>query len=66
MTDKQCAHPACSCRVDKDSKYCSQYCRDAGDTLEIACNCGHADCGDFAVADTLQEKSASSPLLRST
>jgi hypothetical protein len=44
MTDKKCAHPACSCMVDANSKYCSEYCHDARDTLEIACNCGHAGC----------------------
>lgn len=41
---KQCAHPLCSCEPAEGSEYCSQYCADAGDTLEIACNCGHADC----------------------
>jgi len=41
---KKCAHPACSCLARKDSKYCSQYCEDTGDTTEIACNCGHANC----------------------
>lgn len=41
---KKCAHPACTCPVDKDNKYCSQYCRDAKGTMEISCNCGHAGC----------------------
>jgi hypothetical protein len=46
MSDKikQCAHPACNCVVDEDTKYCSPYCEDAGDTTEISCNCGHAGC----------------------
>lgn len=41
---KKCAHPACTCPVGKDNKYCSQYCEDAGGTMEISCNCGHAGC----------------------
>jgi hypothetical protein len=41
----KCAHPACSCPVEKGEKYCSQYCKDAGSTMEIACNCGHTGCG---------------------
>lgn len=59
MKDRECAHPACGCRVDSDTKYCSQYCRDAGDKLEISCNCGHGDCKESAVPDTLQERPAS-------
>ena len=27
-----------------DTGYCSPYCKDAGDTMEISCNCGHAGC----------------------
>jgi hypothetical protein len=41
---KKCAHPACTCPVEKGQKYCSQYCQDAGGTMEISCNCGHAGC----------------------
>jgi hypothetical protein len=41
---KKCAHPACSCKVDAHTTYCSQYCEDAGGTMEISCNCGHAGC----------------------
>jgi hypothetical protein len=41
---KKCAHPACTCQVDSNQKYCSQYCSDAGGTMEISCNCGHAGC----------------------
>lgn len=46
MPDKKnkCAHPACDCTVPDGTKYCSPYCDDAGDTTEIACNCGHASC----------------------
>jgi hypothetical protein len=44
--DKKCAHPACNCVATKDSKYCSQYCHDAGNTVELSCNCGHGGCAD--------------------
>ena len=39
-----CAHPACSCPPAPNSKYCSEYCKDARDTLEIMCNCKHPGC----------------------
>ncbi len=41
---KKCAHPACNCEVGDGGKYCSQYCKDAGSTMEISCNCGHVGC----------------------
>jgi len=41
---KRCAHPACNCTVSSDDKYCSTYCHDASDKIELACNCGHAGC----------------------
>jgi hypothetical protein len=47
MSDKpkgSCAHPACRCIVPDGQKYCSQYCSDAGDTMEISCNCEHPGC----------------------
>ena len=47
---KKCAHPACDCLVDKNTKYCSQYCKDAAGTMEISCNCRHAECGTEAAA----------------
>jgi hypothetical protein len=39
--------------AEKDSKYCSTYCEDAGDTVELACNCGHAGCGVGATQPTM-------------
>jgi hypothetical protein len=42
--NKKCAHPACNCMARSDDKYCSQYCHDAGSTMELSCNCGHAGC----------------------
>ena len=41
---KKCAHHACNCQAPSNEKYCSQYCKDAGRTMEISCNCGHAGC----------------------
>ncbi len=42
---KKCKHPACNCHTVND--YCSTACEDAGDTLEIACNCGHPGCKEM-------------------
>lgn len=42
--NNKCAHPACRCMARESSKYCSQYCEDAKDTTELACNCGHPGC----------------------
>jgi hypothetical protein len=47
MTDtekKKCAHPACTCKVADDKKYCSQRCQDAKGSVEISCGCGHTGC----------------------
>src|SRR5262249_36538582 len=41
---QKCAHPACQCLVSGDEKDCSTYCHDAGDTMEISCNCDHPGC----------------------
>lgn len=41
---KKCAHPACICMVDEETKYCSEACHDAGSLMEISCNCGHTGC----------------------
>jgi hypothetical protein len=40
----QCAHPSCGCLVEKGKKYCSDYCHDAGRTMELSCNCRHPEC----------------------
>jgi hypothetical protein len=43
--EKKCEHPACNCMISEDGgDYCSPYCHDAGDKVEISCNCGHAGC----------------------
>jgi len=47
---KQCAHPACNCLAAEGGKYCSQYCEDAGNTMELSCNCGHQGCARQAAA----------------
>ncbi|HVG19155.1 MAG TPA: hypothetical protein VNI02_08880 [Blastocatellia bacterium] len=40
-----CDHSICNCTVtDDDSDYCSAYCETAGDSTELACNCGHPGC----------------------
>lgn len=39
-----CAHPACQCTVEPGKTYCSQYCEDARDEVEISCDCFHAGC----------------------
>ena len=48
MADKsgKCAHPACDCAPEADSKYCSEYCEDAEQSgvVEIGCGCGHQPC----------------------
>jgi hypothetical protein len=41
---KKCAHPSCNCTVEKGQKYCSTYCKDAGGSMELSCNCAHAGC----------------------
>ena len=51
---KKCAHPACNCLVPGDEKYCSQYCDDSADTVEISCNCHHAGC-EMGVAEVPAE-----------
>ena len=43
---QKCAHPACNCKAASDSKYCSTYCHDARNTIELSCNCGHPGCAD--------------------
>lgn len=53
---KKCAHPACTCLVDKEGKFCSQYCHDARGTMEISCNCGHAGCSMAEGNPTLTAK----------
>lgn len=48
MSDpKKCAHSACTCMTTET--YCSTYCEENKDTVEIACKCGHAGCdGEIA------------------
>ena len=41
---QKCAHPACRCTVGDDQRYCSQFCEDAGDEVDISCDCGHPGC----------------------
>lgn len=40
----KCAHGSCSCTVEKEGDYCSEYCREARDVTEIGCGCEHPAC----------------------
>ena len=44
--NEKCAHGVCDCTASKDSKYCSEYCKNAEDSkvTEIACGCEHTGC----------------------
>ncbi len=44
--ENTCAHPACDCPPEKDSKYCGEYCEEAekAHVMEIGCNCQHDGC----------------------
>ncbi len=48
MTDEvsKCGHNICTCTVGKGEKYCSEICREAGesDMTDILCDCGHSGC----------------------
>ncbi|HEY8411642.1 MAG TPA: hypothetical protein VIK76_09575 [Pyrinomonadaceae bacterium] len=41
----KCKNPPCTCPPQPDGKYCSASCEGAGKTIEIDCDCGHAECG---------------------
>lgn len=43
----KCAHPSCNCTVDKASKwgkYCSEHCKQKGQSTELRCDCQHPEC----------------------
>ncbi len=44
--NSKCAHPACNCIPADGESFCSPYCHDAGDTVELSCNCGHPGCAE--------------------
>ena len=48
-TPTKCAHPACECLIGGEGKHCSQYCKEAADLNEIACQCGHPECATETV-----------------
>jgi len=50
----KCAHPACNCVIEGDAEYCSSFCRNARESTETNCKCGHADCA--AAATDILEK----------
>jgi hypothetical protein len=39
-----CEHSICNCPQPDDGSYCSPYCETAGDSVELACDCGHTGC----------------------
>jgi hypothetical protein len=44
---EKCAHPACGCTVPKGGqygKYCSEHCKEKGQTIELHCDCQHREC----------------------
>ena len=45
--DNKCRHQLCKCATAGDDEYCSDHCREATDQdiSEIACDCGHGNCG---------------------
>lgn len=44
--ERKCAHPACDCPAQNNSKYCGEYCEDAekAGVVEIGCSCEHDAC----------------------
>lgn len=44
--NERCAHGVCECMAMRDSKYCSEYCKNAEESgvMEIGCGCEHAPC----------------------
>jgi hypothetical protein len=44
MAVGECAHAGCHCSVIDREDYCGVYCRDALDSAEGTCNCGHLAC----------------------
>lgn len=43
-----CKNAPCTCPVERGEKFCSVHCQSTENTIQIDCDCGHADCkGDF-------------------
>ena len=43
----KCAHPSCECTVEPNGphgKYCSDHFRQAGQKIELRCDCQHPPC----------------------
>ena len=52
----QCANPDCECPAQRDTGFCSEYCRFIEQQPAHTCLCGHPECeGDFeaAIEDSL-------------
>ena len=44
---QHCKHPSCECVVATGKPhwpFCSEHCREAGDTIELHCDCQHPAC----------------------
>lgn len=44
MDNKKCKHSACDCVPSGKDDYCSQWCKDAKNVTELACQCQHSGC----------------------
>jgi hypothetical protein len=43
--ENKCRNAVCTCQAQPDGKYCSAQCEGRGDSIELDCDCGHAECG---------------------
>lgn len=46
---EKCKHPACSCMAPEGQSYCGDWCKDAKNMTEIACQCKHPGCRGSAL-----------------
>jgi hypothetical protein len=45
-TTRKCAHPPCTCQVERGNMYCSPQCAAMEKTPDFACECHHTGCKD--------------------
>ncbi len=46
---EKCKHAACNCMSPQGQSYCSDWCKDAKNMTEIACQCKHPGCRGSAL-----------------